>query len=638
MKRILPLAVALVALAACGGRATFDASSVKDAPEGAIVRVEPPCWWTGMKTGLQLMVYGPEISAYDNVRLEGLKGVGVAKVSKADSPNYLFVDVTIGSSAAAGDLWLVFKNAQGDEFKYPYHLGRKADVQKESFSTADMIYLIFPDRFANGDPSNDTVEGLQEPADRKVNLGRHGGDIQGIIDHLDYIAGLGATAIWCTPMLLDDQDFESYHGYACCDYYNIDSRMGDNALYKEFVDKAHEKGLKVIMDIVTNHCGTFHWWMKDLPFKDWIHIFPEYTGTNIAFSTNMDPNASRHDLNIQESGWFVPMMPDMNLDNPFVLKYFQQWAAWWVEYAGLDGLRVDTYPYNEKDPMSKWCQSVTAEYPWINIVGECWTMSYPQLAYWQGGNANKDGFDSHLPSIMDFPLCEALTDAVNECGDNPAWGKGMTRVYECLSHDFVYADLSRMMTFFANHDHGRMGDTFGHDVAKMKTALALLATIRGIPQLYNGDEMMFSHVPGNDWSDGAKRIDFPGGWEGDSTDLFSEKGRKAAKGEYASAQDLHDYTARLFNWRKGKKVLHSGKTMHFIKRDNTYAFFRYDAKDAVFVYVNNSASEKKVPWADYAEIAPASVQAVDVMTGVQLTLDSNLTVPAKSVLIAEYSR
>lgn len=648
MRRLITLYAVLAAVVSCGSVGWFDPESVPDAPDGTITRIEPPCWWTGMTTSLQLMVNGPQVSSYSKVTLEGLAGVRVKKVHAADSPNYLFVDVDIADSAESGSGFLVFENSTGDRFKVPYGIGVKSDVHRESFSTADMIYLVFPDRFANGDPGNDTMPQMQEPADRSVNLGRHGGDIKGIIDHLDYIAGLGATAIWCTPLLTDDQESESYHGYACGDYYNIDPRMGTNDLYREFVRKAHDNGLKVIMDIVTNHCGTAHWWMKDLPFKDWVHVFPEYTGTNIAFSTNMDPNASKYDLNLQESGWFVPSMPDMNLDNPFVLKYFQQWAVWWIEYAGLDGLRVDTYPYNEKEPMSRWCASVSAEYPWINIVGECWTMSYPQLAYWQKGSSNEDGFDSNLPSIMDFPLYEALTAAICEGGDNPEWGHGMTRVYDCLSHDFVYADLSRMMTFFANHDHGRMGDTFDHDPAKMKIALALLATIRGIPQLYSGDEMMFSHVPGNDWSDGAKRIDFPGGWAGDSYDLFTAEGRKAATrrnagksypdGTYTHAEELHDYTARLFGWRKGAKAVHEGKTLHFMTRDNTYAFFRYTDTDAVFVYVNNSDSDKSVPWNHYREMASGDVHARNVITGEAVVLAEGLSVPAKTVLVAEFKR
>ena len=630
-----------VAMACSCQGPSVDLSAVAEATPEQVQRVEPLSWWVGMQTPLQLLVGGPGIGGYD-VTLEGGTGVRVKSVHQADSPNYLFVDVEVAASATPGTYWLVFSKGK-EQFKYPYEIAAREEgsSKRTSFTTADMIYLIFPDRFANGDPSNDNTPDTIEKVDRNVPLARHGGDIQGIIDHLDYISELGATTIWCTPMLLDDQDFESYHGYACGDYYHIDPRMGSNELYRQFVAKAHEKGLKVIMDIVTNHCGTFHWWMKDLPFKDWVHVFPEYTGTNIAFSTNMDPNASRYDLNLQESGWFVPMMPDMNLDNPFVLRYFQQWAVWWAEYAGLDGFRVDTYPYNEKGPMSRWCESVMREYPDLNIVGECWTSSYAQLAYWQGGNPNKDGFDSHLPSIMDFPFQEALTAALCESGDNPQWGRGMIRVYDCLSHDFVYHDLSRMMTFFANHDHSRMGDTFGHDPRKMKIALALLATVRGIPQLYNGDEMMFSCRPG-DWSDGSKRIDFPGGWEGDEAQLFTPEGRAAAgqtsTADYSTAADLHDYTARLFGWRKGKEVLHTGKTLHFMTRDNTYAFFRYNETDAVFVYVNNTDHDMQVPWNHYAELAPVAVRAHDPLSGTDLTLDGNTVVPAMSVLVAEFKR
>ena len=628
------------------GASSFDSSSVQDATSLQVCRVEPLSWWIGMKTPLQLLVGGEGIGAYD-VKMEGGKGVQVTGVRKADSPNYLFVDVRVNDNAAPGTYYLVFSKDGKAEFKYPYTISDRKDgaSEKNSFTTADMIYLVFPDRFANSDPSTDSVDSMKEKADRSANLGRHGGDIQGIIDHLDYIAELGATAIWCTPMLVDDQDFESYHGYACGDYYHIDPRFGSNELYREFVDKAHAKGLKVIMDIVTNHCGTEHWWMKDMPMKDWVHMFPEYTGTNVLFSTNMDPNASKRELSLQESGWFVPSMPDINLDNPYTLRYFQQWAVWWIEYAGIDGLRVDTYPYNEKGPMSEWCKAVLEEYPDLNIVGECWTSSYPQLAYWQGGNPNKDGFDSHLPSIMDFPLEEAIVAAICEGGDNPAWGRGMTRVYDCLSHDFVYHDLTHMMTFIANHDHSRLGDTFDHDPGKLKIALALLATIRGIPQLYNGDEMLFSCKRG-DWSDGAKRIDFPGGWKEDKVNLFTAEGRAAAgktpEADYSRAAELHDFTATLFNWRKGKSVLHNGKTMHFLgKRDNSYAFFRYseDSDEMVFVFVNNSDHVMTVPWESYDEIAPKRVTGKNPITGESVSFgDTDVMVGPRTALVVEFEK
>ena len=596
-----------------------------------IERVEPISWWTGMKMPLQLMVKGDGIATF-KARIEGGAGVSVKNVTPGDSPDYLFVDVEIAASAKPGEYTLVFTD--GDrEVRCPYQIAarEKGSASRKSFTTADMVYLVFPDRFANGDPSNDSAYGMVEKGNRSLTGGRHGGDIQGIIDHLDYITGLGATAIWSTPLLVDNEPEGSYHGYACGDYYHIDPRFGSNSLYKDMVAKAHEKGVKIIMDIVTNHCGTAHWWMEDLPFKDWIHVFPEFTGSNIAFSTNMDPNASKYDLNLQESGWFVPSMPDMNLDNPFVLRYFQQWAIWWIEYSGLDGFRVDTYPYNEKDPMSEWCAAVRNEYPDFNIVGECWVSSHSQLAYWQADNGNKDGFNSHLPSLMDFPVQEAVVGALCESGDNPGWGQGMARVYDCLSHDFVYHDISNMVIFLANHDHARIGDVLGKNPDKLKLGLAMMATMRGIPQLYNGDEMMFTSFNGEQ-SDPARRVDFPGGWAEDKVNLFDENGRDVL------SADLHDYTARLFNWRKDKAVIHDGKTMHFLGRDNTYAYFRYDDTDAVFVFINNTDHEVPVPWSHYSELVPAYVEARNVLTGESMTLSEGQAVPAGKALVAEFSR
>ena len=635
------MALSAAALVSCGRQTAFDPDTVADAGS-RVERVEPLSWWTGMKTPLQLLVRGENISSC-NVRMEGGKGVSVSAVHKADSPNYLFVDVEISQNAAPGTYWIVFDNGS-EIFKYPYEIAARCEgsAERKSFTTGDMIYLIMPDRFANGDPSNDATDDTAEKPARDEFFGRHGGDIQGIMDHLGYIADLGATAIWNTPLLLDNEPEGSYHGYACADYYHIDPRFGSNELYRDFVGKAHENGLKVIMDIVTNHCGTAHWWMDDLPFKDWIHVFPEYTGTNVCFSTNMDPNASKYDLNLQESGWFVPSMPDMNLDNPFVLHYFVQWAVWWIEYSGLDGFRVDTYPYNEKIPMSEWCASVLNEYPNFNIVGECWTSSIPQLAYWQGGNANKDGFDSHLPSIMDFPLQEAIWKAVPT--DSHGWGEGMTRVYDCLSHDFVYHDLSRMMIFPGNHDTDRIGDVLKHNADRHKIVMTMMATMRGIPQIFYGDEMMFVSKDKSQ-GHGGLRVDFPGGWQGDKVDLFTPEGRASAAvntdGKPVAEglmAELHDYTQKLFQWRKGKKVIHDGKTMHFLSRDNTYAYFRYDDTDAVFVFINNSRGKKNVPWSHYAEIAEGLHDGRNVLTGEAAEVNDSTVVGPRQALVVEYKR
>ena len=642
MKKIL-ITIAAAALAACSGPA-FDPAAVADATVEQVTRVEPLSWWTGMKMPLQLLVQGENISEY-SVAIEGGNGVSVEKVSKADSPNYLFVDVKIAANARPGTYYIVFSK-DGQSFKYPYEIAarREGSAERTSFTTADMIYLIMPDRFANGDPSNDSVEGMPDKADRSKPFGRHGGDIQGIIDNLDYIRDLGATAIWCTPLIEDNLPVTTYHGYACTDYYHIDARFGDNDLFRTYVEKAHEKDLKIIMDIVPNHAGSGHWWMEDTPFKDWYHVFDTYTGSNIVFSTNMDPNASKQDLYIQESGWFDTSMVDMNLDNPFVLKYFQQWAIWWIEWADLDGFRVDTYPYNEKEPMAQWCKAVMDEYPNFNIMGECWTVSIPQLAYWQGGNENKDGFDSHLPSIMDFPLHDALRAGLNE--DNPGWGEGILRVYDILSHDFVYHDLSRMLIFPGNHDTARIGDCVRKDPRALKLAMTMMATMRGIPQIFAGDELMFvSSNPENPGDHPGLRVDFPGGWEGDEIDLFTNEGRQAQthntdglEVEKGQAADLFDYVSRLFQWRKTADVIHNGKTVHFMTRDNTYAYFRYNDDVAVFVYINNTLEDKNVPWTYYSEISEGLTVGVDVLTGEPVEISDETVVAPKTALVVEFKR
>ena len=639
-------------------RTAFDPASVADATPQDVTRVEPLCWWTGMRTPLQLMVQGPGLGAKD-VRIEGGRGVSATAVHRAGSPDFLFVDVEIEADAAPGTRYLVVDDGER-EVKYPYLIRERAQgsAERAGFTPADLVYLIVPDRFASSGSVPDayddgsavpwSVPEMADLVDREDPAARHGGDIRGIIDHLDYIADLGATAIWCTPLLLDNQPHGSYHGYACADYYHIDPRFGDNALYRELVAEAHARGLKVIMDIVTNHCGTAHWWMQHPPFSDWYHGGGPYMQMNAQFSVYMDPHASVKDRDRLQSGWFVPSMPDMNLDNPYVLRYFQQWAVWWIEYAGLDGLRVDTYPYNEPEPMAEWCRAVRREYPRLNIVGECWDINIPQLAYWQAGHPNRNGFDSHLPCLMDFPLQQAIQRALTE--DEVFWDEGMTRVYGVLAQDFAYKDPSNLMIFFANHDHERTGDVLRRDPARMRLALALLATLRGIPQLYYGDEMMFCGRPGFR-HDGAQRIDFPGGWPGDTTDLFTEEGRAAAgftkEADYTAAAGLHDYARALFRWRRSAPVVHYGRTLHFLSRknvedknvtDNTYSYFRYDDTDAVFVFINNTDEERTLDWSHYDEFVAGPVTGRDVVTGEPVTLADGLPIDSRSALIVEFKR
>ena len=547
-----------------------------------IERIEPLSWWVGMKTPLQLMVKGKDIGTYD-LHFEDAPGIIVSQVHKAENPDYIFADVKLGPKAVPGTYMLVFEG-NGERFSIPYEFAerRKGSAERQSFDTSDAIYLIMPDRFSNGDPTNDNSPETAEKADYEAFFGRHGGDIQGILNHLDYISGLGMTAIWSTPLLLDNEPRESYHGYACADYYQIDPRFGSNASYKALVREAHGKGLKMIMDVVTNHCGAAHWWMSSLPFSDWIHQWPEYTHSNCAFSAQNDPYCSEFDRKNMVGGWFDTAMPDMNLENPYVLQYFKQWAVWWIEWADLDGFRVDTYPYNDKLPMAEWCKAVRNEYPGINIVGEVWSENVPQVAYWQADNPNRDGFNSNLPSIMDFPLYGAITRGIN--ADWSGWDGGMVKVYDSIANDVYYKDTRNIMIFPGNHDTERIADIVNGDSDRLKIVMTLMATLRGYPQIFAGDELGL-HSRDRSQGHGGLRVEFPDNWESDS-----------------AVKELHDYVSTLLRWRRTSDAVKYGATLHFLERNNSYAYFRHTEGDVVFVFVNNNPEPMTVPWQNYAEI------------------------------------
>lgn len=625
MKKVLTMIATTAMLASCA-QSSFDPSTVADADINQIDRVEPLSWWIGMKTPLQLLVQGPGISTYD-VTLEG-GNARISKVHKAESPNYLFLDVEFSSSAQPGTYYFVFSKDE-ESFKVPYRVDarREGSAQRQSFSTKDLIYLIMPDRFVDGDPSLDAVPRNMESVDKEAFMGRHGGDIAGIRSQLDYLADLGVTAIWNTPLLEDNEPVASYHGYACTDYYHIDRRFGTNEDYRNLVAECHAKGIKMIMDIVTNHCGTAHWWMADLPFKDWIHQWPEYTKSNCAFSAQNDPYCSDLDRENMLGGWFDTSMPDMNLDNPYTLQYFKQWAVWWIEFADLDGLRVDTYPYNEKEPMSQWCKSVREEYPNLNIVGEVWSCNVPQLAYWQANHPNWDGFNSNLPCIMDFPLQAAICEGMPR--DSVNWDEGMVKIYDAIANDQYYTDMSNMMIFPGNHDTERIADILNKSVPRQKIVMAMMATLRGIPQILYADELM-AVSKDRKWGHGGLRIDFPLDWKADPV-----------------AVEVHDYTRTLFNWRKTASAVHNGNTIHFLRRDNTYAYFRYDDNQTVFVYINNSRRNQLIPWDDYAEFTVAGarrrgpdsealVNGVDVATGKTVDFSKPVKVGPRSVLVVDF--
>lgn len=562
-------------------------------PTAATPRVEhaePLCWWTNMQCPLTLMLYGEDLQdaqvIVQNLRngrpVKGTcEGLVVKSQHNAESPNYLFVDMDVRE---AGTYRITLrKGNKKTSCDYTIHTRREGSRERSSFSSADVVYLIMSDRFVDGDTTNNAVPTMREAADKSNIHGRWGGDIAGIVQSLDHISQLGATAIWPTPLLCDDEATFSYHGYACSDYYHIDPRYGSNEEYREMVAQAHGKGIKVLMDMVPNHCGTAHWWFEDLPYADWVNQWKEYTTTSNIFSANYDIHASAYDKEHSNNGWFDHMMADMNLNNPDVLKYFTQWAIWWIEYAHLDGLRVDTYPYIEPLPASQWLAAIRNEYPNINIVGECWTRPASAVAYWQDGVQNYNGFRSHLPSVMDFPLNEAIRQALGDDGNY--WGGGMMKVYDALAADYLYADVNKLLIFAGNHDMDRIADVVkDNDLRRVKLSMALLATMRGIPQLFAGDEY---GMRSSDMSKGHSTLRMP---------LPVEDTLHSAQ------KDMFDYQSRLFQFRKNEPILHTGKMMHFATRDNTYAYFRYTDEGAVFVYINASEEERTIPTAHYAEI------------------------------------
>ena len=594
-----------------------------------IQQVEPLNWWTNMETPLTVMFHGQDlkdakVSVKQVVGGKVMRGTCLGLVPRsqhnAESPNYLFVD--FGVFQPGTYRITLKKGAKSASYDYVIAERKEDSKNRSSFTSADMVYLIMSDRFVDGDASNNSTKDTREKADKNNVNGRWGGDIQGIVNSLDHIAKLGCTAIWPTPMLGDDEQAWSYHGYACSDYYHIDPRYGSNAQYAQMVHTAHSKGIKVLMDMVPNHCGGAHWWMNDLPYQDWINQFPEFTNTNNCFTANYDINASQYDRQLSNRGWFDHPMPDMNLENPDLLKYFQQWAIWWIEYADLDGLRVDTYPYIEKIPGSKWLEAIRKEYPNINIVGECWTRPAPAVAYWQSGVKNFDGFDSHLPTVMDFPVEESIRQALEN--DGHGWGNGLTRVYDAMTMDYMYADVNKLFTFLGNHDMARITDVvLNKDLRRVKLAYVLLATMRGIPQVLYGDEYAMTSAGEDPNNHSYLRAPLP---QGDEVTM--------------EMQDMFDFQSALFNWRKGEPVLHTGKTMHFLARNNTYAYFRYNENEAVFVFANAAEEPQIIPVDHYAEIlGQYKAVGVNPLTGESVNLGRNdIEVPGLSTVIVKLTK
>jgi glycosidase len=596
-------------------------------PQVEIDHVEPPCWWAGMKNNsLQLMIHGKDIGK--TKAFAEYKGVKVRN-STSTGADYLFVDLEIGNSAKPGMISIDFKEKDSILINYKYELKARIEgsAKRAGFTTADMMYLIMPDRFANGDPNNDDMPGMLEKADRTNPNGRHGGDIRGISEHLDYLQKLGVTALWCTPFLENNMPAYSYHGYAITDLYKVDPRFGTNDSYREMVDAAHKRGIKVVMDMVFNHFGTNSYWMKNLPTKDWVNQWPEFTRSNYRGGVITDPYRSQYDEKKMANGWFDVTMADFNQKNPYVAKYLIQNSIWWVEFAGLDGIRQDTYPYPDKEFMADWMKALREEYPNFNVVGEAWINYPPQISYWLDNKKNNDGYRSNLTHAFDFPLMMAIQKAFTE---NEGWDTGLARLYELLSQDFLYSDPSRLITFADNHDIERTFPVL-KTPENVKMALAFLATTRGLPMIYYGTEALLDR--GKLEGDPGKRKDFPGGWQGDEVNMFT--------GDNLSPEqkDMKDYMSALFTWRKANKTVQEGKLTHYIPEDGMYVYFRTLDKESVMVIINNNEKYlKTLTTSRFEENLKGFKSGKDIFTGTQIKDLSKIEVPAKSVKIIELSK
>ncbi len=592
-----------------------------------IERVEPPFWWSNMQEStLQIMFYGKDIAQFEVTASED---VIIENVLKTGNPNYLFITINT-KDLDSGSYAFNFskKGSKGFSRNYELKERREGSAFRKGYDASDVMYLVMPDRFANAIPENDSNEALDEKADRSKLGGRHGGDLQGIIDHLDYIKDLGATTLWSTPLLEDNDKGYSYHTYAQSDVYKIDPRYGSNEDYKRLSGELHKKDLKLVMDYVTNHWGSSHWMVKDLPTYDWIHQFPGYANSNYRMTTQYDPNVAAIDLKYCVDGWFVRTMPDLNQSNPLVLKYLIQNAIWWIEYADLDGLRVDTYSYNDKEGIAKWTKAIMEEYPNFNIVGEVWMNDQSQISYWQKDSpiGAIQSYNSGLPSVMDFTLHSAITSMFNE--DNASWDQGMVKAYENFVNDYLYADIDNILVFAGNHDTDRINHIYKGDVEKYKMAMTLVLTTRGIPQLYYGDEI---GMQGNkaEKGDGDIRRDFPGGWKGDESTAFTEAGRNDEQQAY------HAFTKKLLNYRKDKEVLHFGKLLQYLPENNVYVYFRYNEAERVMVVINNNLEDQDLNLARYAEGLKGLTSGKDAISEKQLDLSKSLSIKGKSSLIIE---
>lgn len=585
------------------------------------ITAEPAFWWSGMKNPeLQLMVYGENIASFrPSVSYPGVK----LKSSVAlESPNYLLVYLDV-ENAQPGTFDITFTKDK-KQIKMPYELkARKKDACKiKGFDSSDVLYLIMPDRFANGDPSNDNlVMKTAYKTDRNDPSARHGGDLAGIEKHLDYIEDLGVTAIWLNPVLENDMQGGSYHGYATTNYYRVDPRFGTNEDYVRLIDKTHAKGMRVVMDMIFNHCGSDHIWMKDVPSKDWFNNLDKYVETSHVKEVYFDPYASEYDTKKMVDGWFVPSMPDLNQRNPHVATYLIQNSIWWIEYSGVDGIRQDTYPYADYKMMVDWCNAIYREYPDYNIVGEAWMNQTMGTAFWQKDSKLNERGNTMLKSVMDFRLMGLSHSAF--FGD----AGGMQALYEHLAYDYAYADIYNVLRFLDNHDTDRFLPAMPEKLDAFKQGIAFMLTIPGIPQFYYGTELLMNGTKQK--GDGYIRLDVPGGWPGDAVNQFEASGRTDIQNE------AWNYMQKLLKWRKGNEVIAKGKMKHFVPQNGVYVYARNLNGKQVVVIMNGNAKESVLPLDRYDEVLKGYTSGKDVITGKVVSLQKELTLGAKDVLVLE---
>ena len=576
----------------------------------------PTNWWVGMKWNkVQVMVHGERIADhFPMIKMgpAGIKlatGVNLTGISRAENPNYVFLDLSIDATAKPGKLSFPFVKDMKIEYELKARRKGKGNDFAQGVTSKDLIYLIMPDRFSNGDPSNDRIPGMRDQTlNRDTVFNRHGGDLKGIQNHLDYLQALGVTTLWLNPVLENDMPDRTEHGYAFTDHYRIDRRLGGEKAYRELIDATHAKGMKIIQDAVYNHVGLYHVTVQDMPMKDWLNQWPRYTNTSYKDQVLFDPYASTTEKKIMSDGWFTKMMPDMNQQNPYVANFLIQHAIWTVEEFGIDGWRIDTYAYNDLAFMNRCNKALMDEYPQLTLFGETWVHGVPNQSYFVENNYNIP-YKSNLQASTDFQTLWGITDAMTK---DFGWTDGVNRLYTTLAQDFVYKDPMRQVIFLDNHDMARFLSVVNEDLNKYKAALGWLLTCRGIPQIYYGDELATTGTTSP--NDGYVRLDFPGGWPGDKLNKFSIQDRSQKD------QSIFQFIATLANYRKTSAALTQGKFMQFLPEEGLYVYFRYTDKQTVMVVMNTAKEAKKVSIEKYTERTSGFSKMKNILTGETMVL------------------